>query len=182
MTAPASTVQPDRIGPLIDKLVETLEDEARALDDLNALLARQLGALRAGTPGVLEDTATDVHECTAGLDTLRQKRARQTRLLRRVLQVEPDGASLEPIAEALRQGANTRQQTRLADARAAVRSRAQAAHERGETLSFAIEYAAELNRDLLLAMQGSSSEGGTYTASGQSQASSDGRSFVNTVG
>ena len=185
MTNPASTAAPDRAAPAVDALVATLQAEADALGELNALLEQQLGALRAGTPAVLEETAVETQRCAATLESLRQKRARQTRLLSRVLQVEADEASLQVLAQALRQRAGADAGTRLADARQTVRTLASDARQRGDALYFALEYAADLNRDLLLTMQGAADQAGgqtTYTAAGRSQSAERARSFLNAVG
>lgn len=175
---------PDRIAPVIDKLVSTLQDEAAALDDLNALLAEQLGAVRSRSADVLKDLAGQTHEVTATLNELRKKRARQTRLLSRVLQVETDDRSVAALIAALEREANARESQRLSDVRRAVQERAHESRHRGETLQFALEYAAGLNRELLFAMRDAADgdETKTYTAAGQSEAAAAPRSFLNATG
>ena len=184
MKDPASTAPPERTAPLTDALVGTLHDEADALDELNALLRQQLEALHDNAPDCLEDLAMQTQECTATLDALRQKRTRQKRLLGRVLEVEGKAPSLATLSAVLQQRADGEEGERLAQARTTVAGRARQARQRGETLNFALQYAAELNRDLLLAMQGAitGKDGHTYTARGHAQRAAAERSLVNAVG
>lgn len=177
-------MSPERITPLIDTLVDTLRAEADALDELNGLLDRQLEALRAGTPEKLAELAVKTHECTAELDTLRQKRTRQTRLVGRVLGVEAQDTSVEALIAALDERPSRDVDERLPEACAAIENRTQKTQQRGETLRFALQYAAELNRELLAAMHGAADgvDGQMYTATGQSQGATANRSFVNAIG
>jgi len=175
---------PDRIAPVIDKLVGTLQDEAAALDDLNALLAQQVEAVRRGSADTLKDLAGQTHEVTAALNELRKKRVRQMRLLSRVLQVEADDLSVASLVAALERQENAGGSQRLADVRQTVQERAHESRHRGETLQFALEYAAGLNRELLFAMRDAADgdETQTYTAAGQSEAAAAPRSFLNATG
>jgi hypothetical protein len=101
-----------------------------------------------------------------------------------VLEVEPDAPSLGTLIESLEERAGDGLARRLAEARTAVAEQMQAAQQRRETLRLALEYAAELNHELLMAMQGAASEvdGQTYTAEGQPELGPDDRFFVNTIG
>jgi flagellar biosynthesis/type III secretory pathway chaperone len=175
---------PERLTPLIDTLVDTLRDEADALDDLDALLSDQLDALRNGAPpDDLADAALRTQTCTAALDDLRQQRARQLRLLARTLGVGGEDVSLQSVVSALAARAPSLG-ARLAEEKTAVERRAAATRQRGETLRFALAYAADLNRELLVAMRGAADESGgqTYTAAGQSEAASGHSPLVNAIG
>jgi len=184
MKDPTSTTPPERIAPAADALIETLQAEAEALEDLEDLLDRQLEALQAGDPEALAQTTTKTQDRAAALDELRQKGQRQMRLLSRVLDVDTSNASLEDLIHALEDRPNLTAGQRMIEVRAAVERRAEAVNHRGETVGFALQYAAELNHDLLVAMQEATTEadGRTYTATGETHAASGDRSLVNTIG
>lgn len=174
-----------KIAPVADNLIDTLRAKAEALDELKTLFEQQLEALRAGDVEALEELTTNAQECAAVLENRRQKSARQARLLGRVLD-ESDKASLQELIEALEARSDRAVAERLAEAHAAVEERAQDVHDCSETLRFALQYAADVNHELLAAMRGAveEEEAHTYTATGQaeSQQPSDDRSFVNTLG
>lgn len=196
---------PDRLNPVISALVTTLRDEADALDTLNALFDRQINAIRTGAAETLTDLSAETHAVTDRLHVLRQKRARQLRLLGRLLDIDEDNVSVRALLTAVEStdtirtsGPSKHSRTlvmamsnrasdevieRLSDARSAVARRAQDAHRRGETLRVSLEVAAGLNRELLIAMHDAAdtSDSATYTAAGQSEAAPS-RSFVNAVG
>jgi hypothetical protein len=196
---------PDRLNPVIRALVTTLRDEADALDTLNALFDRQIDAIRNGAAETLKEMSAETHTVTDRLHVLRQKRARQLRLLSRLLDIDDDDVSVRTLLAAVEStdtirtsGPSKHSRTlvmamsnrasdavkaRLSDARAAVERRAQEAHRRGETLRVSLEVAASLNRELLIAMHDAAdtSDTSTYTAAGQAEAASS-RSFVNAVG
>lgn len=184
MTPPTSTVPSERITPALDALVDTLRAQTDVIGDLDALYERQIEALRRNDADALDALAAETQDCTATLDDMRQKSERQARLLGRVLDVEPDAPSLGTLIESLEERAGDGLARRLAEARTAVAEQMQAAQQRRETLRLALEYAAELNHELLMAMQGAASEvdGQTYTAEGQPELGPDDRFFVNTIG
>lgn len=186
MTTPASTAPSERIVPAVDALVDTLHDKIDVIDELEALYERQLDALRTNDADTLDTLATETQDCTATLDDMRRKSERQARLLGRVLDVEPDDPSLGTLIDALDDRASEELGRRLAEARTAVAERMQTVQQRRETLRLALEYAAELNHELLMAMQGATAEddGQTYTAEGQPESRQlpEERSFVNTIG
>jgi pyrroloquinoline quinone (PQQ) biosynthesis protein C len=72
----------------------------------------------------------------------------------------------------------------VAQAQTTVAERAQSVNQRRETLRLALQYAADLNHELLVTMQeaASDTDGQTYTAEGQSDPGTPDRSFVDTVG
>jgi len=186
MTNPTSTVPSERIAPAVDALVDTLRAETDVIDQLEALYERQLDALRANDADALGTLAAEMQDCTATLDDMRRKSERQARLLGRVLDVAPDDPSLGDLIDALDDRSSEELGRRLAEARTAVAERVQALQQRRETLHLALEYAAGLNHELLMAMQGAATEGDgqTYTADGrpESRQLSGERSFVNTIG
>lgn len=173
-----------QIAPAADALIETLRAEVDALDALEELHEKQIEAVRANESGPLGASITQIQNYAATLDNLSQKSERQARLLGRVLEEAPDEPSLEALVRTLRDGAAPELGEQLAEAQTAVAERVQAVNQRRETLRLALEYAADLNHELLVAMQEAASEpdGQTYTANGQSEPGSPDRSFVNAVG
>jgi flagellar biosynthesis/type III secretory pathway chaperone len=173
-----------RIAPAADALIETLHEEVEVLEALAALYEQQLDAIRANDPAPMDARTTKIQDFAATLDNLSQKSERQARLLGRVLEGTPDEPSLEAVVRTLRDGAAAELGERLAEVQTAVAERVQAVNQRRETLRLALEYAADLNHELLVAMQEAASEtdGQTYTANGQSESGSPDRSFVNAVG
>jgi len=176
---------PDRIAPAADALLDTLEAQANVLSDLDDLYERQLHALKTSDPDALGALAMQTQDRAAALEDLHRKSERQARLLGRVIDDVPDDPALDAVIQALGT-ASPDAGERLAAARTAVAEQVQAVHERRETLRLALEYAADLNHDLLAAMQNAPGpdDGHTYTAAGQpaSAQSPDNRSFVNTLG
>lgn len=176
---------PDRIAPAADALLDTLEAQANVLSDLDDLYERQLHALKTSDPDALGALAMQTQDRAAALEDLHRKSERQARLLGRVIGDMPDDPALDAVIQALGR-ASPDAGERLAAARTAVGEQVQAVHERRETLRLALEYAADLNHDLLAAMQNAAGpdDGHTYTAAGQpaSAQSPDNRSFVNTLG
>lgn len=185
MTTPRSTVSSDRIAPAANALIETLHVEADVLEELDALYEQQLDVLRANDPEGLESLATKTQDRTATLDDLRQKAKRQTRLLGRVLDVDADDPSLRDTLEVLFDSQPVPEPAeRLKEACTTVAEQVQAVNQRRETLRLALQYATELNHDLLVAMQAAATqgEGETYTAEGRPEDGPGDRSFVNTTG
>lgn len=153
------------------------------MGDLQLHFEQQLEALRAHHTERIEQATEQTHEFMSRLDQLRQVRERHMRLLSRVVQAAPS-ASLEELAEALRPlsgGAGLR--TAILDARAAVKQQAARTQKRCTELEFALQYAVQLSRDLLLAVQGLDvpPPAGVYTSSGQSTPTTP-RSLVNRIG
>lgn len=176
---------PKRIAPLADNLTDTLRAEAEALDELKLLFEQQLDALRDGDTDALGETATKAQECAAVLENKRQEAERQARLLGRLLGTSEE-VSLREVMGALEARLDETVCERLTKVRTAVEDRAQKVNQRSETLSFALQYAADLNHELLAAMKGTAEEEDvhTYTSTGQAeprQLSGD-PSFVNTIG
>lgn len=175
----------NRIAPAANALIDTLQEEVDVLEDLEALYEQQLDILRINDPEALEYLATKTQDRTATLDDLRQKAKRQTRLLGRVIDVEADDPSLRETLEALLDTEPPPEATeRLKEACTTLAEWVQVVSQRRETLHLALQYATELNHDLLVAMQtaATEAEAETYTAAGQSRGAPGDRSFVNTIG
>ncbi len=174
---------PNRIRPAADALVDTLEMEVQALDTLEGLYDQQLEAVRANDTGPMEKRTTEIQVQTATLQDVNARGERQAHLLGRVLGIDADEPSLEEVVEALRDAAPELGE-KVAEAQTAVAERAQTVNQRRETLRLALEYAADLNHELLAAMQEAAGEadGQTYTAEGQSKPGAPDRSFVDTLG
>lgn len=172
-----------KVAPIAEELIETLHSKEEILDQLRLLFSRQLEALRSREPALVGEMATKTQERAARLEELRRTCVRQMRLLGRVLGVETDDLTLQDLVDALAQS-DAEISTKLAEARTAVREQAEKVNERSETVNYALEFAAGLNHELLVAMQEAcrSRDAETYTARGQSEAVTHDRSFVNTVG
>lgn len=173
-----------RIAPAADALMETLQEAGEVLQSLASLYEQQLEALRATDPESMEARTTKIQERATTLEDLNQKSTRQARLLGRVVEEVPDEPSLQGVVRVLRDGVAPDLGDRLAEAQTAVAERAQEVNQRRETLGLALEYAANLNHELLVAMQEAAkdTDGRTYTANGQSEVGSTDRSFVNAIG
>jgi hypothetical protein len=174
-----------RLTPVTDKLVETLNEKAGAFETLESLFEQQLDVLRNGETDALGPLAMKAQDCTDTIEDLRQTYRRQARLLIRMLELEEDDPSLEALIEVLeRRAPGAEASTRLAEARAAVLERAQAAQRTNDTLQFALEYAAGLNHELLAAVQQAAvdTDRRTYTADGEAESGGGEHSLVNTIG
>jgi ABC-type transporter Mla subunit MlaD len=126
----------------------------------------------------------EIQEQIATLQDLSEQSERQARLLGRVLDTDADEPSLEALIHVLRDGAAPELGEQLAAAQTAVAECVQDVDQRRETLRLALEYATDLNHELLTAMQkaGSSVEVQPYTAEGRSQTSFPDRFFVDATG
>lgn len=157
--------------------------EIEALDALKTLYDQQLEAVRNGGMGPMDERTTEIQKQTATLQNLSAQSERQACLLGRVLGTDADEPSLDVLVEALRATAPEFGE-QIAEAQTAVAERVQVVEQRRETLRLALEYAADLNHELLAAMHeaASDTDGQTYTAEGQPNPGSPDRSFVDTLG
>lgn len=175
-----------RIAPAAEALIDTLHAEIDTLDALEDAYEQQLEALQANDPDTLGTLTARIQDCTATLEDMSQKSKRQARLLGRVLGMEADEPSLDAVVQTLDAVDTPDFDGGLVEAREAVATRVQSVNQRREILQLSLQYAAELNHELLVAMTEAAAEGDgqTYTANGQSESGppSDDRSFVNTVG
>lgn len=175
---------PNRIAPAADALIDTLHAEVEALDALEALYDQQLDAIRTSDAGLVGEHAAEIQAQTAALQDLSEQSERQASLLGRVLDMDADEPSLEGLIQGLRNGAAPELGKQLDEAQTAVAERVQGVRQRRETLRLALEYATDLNHELLTAMQeaGSNVEIQAYTAEGRSAPSLPDRFFVDATG
>lgn len=175
----------ERIDPAANALLDTLRAETVVLEELDELYERQLDALRTNDPDALSTLTMKTQDRAAALTELHQKSERQARLLGRVLDAGPEEPSLEEAIQRVGE-AHPDLGTRLTETWTTMAEQVEAVNQRRETLRLALEYATELNHELMVAMQEAATEedGQTYTAAGQSESGppSDDRSFVNTTG
>jgi hypothetical protein len=170
--------------PLAGALLATLKQECEALARLARCFEVQIEAMRSRVPDGLEAATLSVTEEVGALASIQQNRERQTRLLARMLSLE-DRADLSQIAEAIRQkGIGGNAGPSLLEVRDSARKMALAAQERCQELEFALNYAADLGRDMLMAVQGAGHKTPTlaYTAKGHAAPGHTGRSFMNQKG
>jgi DNA repair exonuclease SbcCD ATPase subunit len=174
---------PNRITPAADALIDTLDAEVEALNTLEALYDQQIKAIRANNLDAIDERTMEIQVQTATLQDLGERSERQARLLGRVLGMDTDEPSLEELVRTLREADPALSET-VAQAQTTVAERAQGVNQRRETLRLALQYAADLNHELLVTMQeaASDTDGQTYTAEGQSDPGTPDRSFVDTVG
>ena len=173
-------------GPLalVDPLLGTLQEELDALETLGAAFDAQLAAVRERHLEALEAATERAQTATDVLDRLGRTRERQTRLLARVLRVPAGDPSLTPVIEALAaHPGGAAVGSRLAEARARLRSRAEAAEQVRDELAFALEYALGLGRDLVEQLRGLGRPAGNdYTAGGGTARTATQRSLLNHLG
>lgn len=177
------TAPPTGLAALADPLLRTLQEEHAVLKRLHAAFARQLGALRGRTRAPLEDATHEANALLGRLDQLRQTRARQTRLLRRTLALG-DAAPLAAAADALETQGAAEAARRLRRAHQSVRQGAAAVQQQGEALNCALQYAIGLGREMLglLHQTDAAAPPATYTAAGQTAATTAAHSLVNHLG
>jgi prefoldin subunit 5 len=174
---------PNRITPAADALIDTLDVEVEALNTLEALYDHQIEAIRSNDLDSINERTTEIQVQTATLRDLSERSERQARLLGRVLDVDADEPALEDLVRALNE-VDPALGERVAEAQTTVAERVQSVNQRRETLRLALEYAADLNHELLVTMQeaATDADGQTYTAEGQSASGPPDLSFVDTVG
>lgn len=177
---------PEGLAPIVDTLLATLSEERAVLDALRAQFAQQLDALRCGTRAPLEGAMHKANDLLGRLDELRRTRERQTRLLARMLALDPgDAPAVQPVAEALQaRGADGAAQ-RLRAVRCEVRQGAADVQRQGQALGFALQYAIGLGREMLslLYQTDATAPQATYTAAGQTTAAAaPAHSLVNRLG
>lgn len=181
----ASDIQ--RTGPaaMAATLVTTLEAERESLTRLCGCFEAQLEALRTRAQDRMQEVTIEANEEVANLSRLRQTRERQTRLLGRMLQLDADNATLTELADTLVRLADGDDiGHHLLDVRTRVRAKAQETHERCQELEFALQYAVQLGREMMQAMQGLDTAPPTrvYTATGSAARTTSTRSLLNHVG
>lgn len=172
-------------GPLemVDTLISTLEDEYQALQTLTTHFQDQLGILRQKHLDGLEDATLKASDAVSQLDRLTQARTRQMRLVGRMLGLD-DTPELEAIAAAVEDLDDGRGPAdRLRTLRERIRAEADASQRQSEELRYALQYAADLGREMIAFLRGATSTAPAqvYTDSGQSP-DADRDSLVNQIG
>lgn len=179
------TTHSDSDGPLemVDTLISTLEDEYQALQALTACFQEQLGILRQKNLDGLEDATLQASEAVSELDRLTQARLRQMRLVGRMLDVgdRPDLGDIVDAVAAL--DAGDAPADRLRTLRQRMRAEAHATQQQSGELRYALQYAADLGREMIAFLRGATSTAPAqvYTDSGQSP-DTDRDSLVNQIG
>ncbi len=174
MPSPADLARP---------LAETLLAEESVLRRMETLVAQQLDAVRTRRTALLDGLTIDLGNAVAELHRLRAQRERQTRLATRVLHLDGDAASLGALVAAI-----APLDAALAAELGALRSRVQTLAARArcqtDTLTFALQYASALGRDLVRVFQGAGnpSLASTYTRGGQNTAPAAANPFLNQMG
>jgi hypothetical protein len=187
MSTPTTDVHSDgrSDGPLemVDTLISTLEDEYQALQTLTTHFQDQLGILRQKHLDGLEDATLKASEAVSQLDRLTQARTRQMRLVSRMLDLDgpPDLGAIATAVEDLDDGHAPSDQLRTLRQR--IRAEADATQRQSEELRYALQYAADLGREMIAFLRGatSSAPAQVYTDSGQSP-DADRDSLVNQIG
>lgn len=167
---------------MTEKLLETLSEEDEALRALHSQFSRMRDELRDQQVNQLETITREASNLLSEIDRLAQARARQMRLARRLLGLD-DHATLDDVAAAMDEQGAGQLARRLRRQRDQIRTRAQQIQEQANELTFALEYASSLGREMLSILRGASSSAPAqgYTKRG-GEADTDPDSLVNTVG
>jgi len=183
MNTPTADSPSDGHLEMVEKLIATLEDEYQALQALSASFQEQLAILHQKNLDGLEDATLQASEAVSRLDRLTQARTRQMRLVGRLLDAD-DEPNLGGIAQAvvdLDGGAALAE--RLRTLRQQMRAEANATQQQSDELRYALQYAADLGREMIAFLRGAtaSAPAQVYTDSGQSP-DTDRDSLVNQIG
>jgi ribosomal 50S subunit-associated protein YjgA (DUF615 family) len=169
---------------MVDTLITTLDDEYKALQALSASFEKQLSILHQQHLDGLEDATLETSDAVADLDRLTQARTRQMRLVGRMLGIDDDAPDLGAVAAAvddLDDGSARAEQLRTIRQR--MRTEAAAVQQQSGELRYALQYAADLGREMIAFLRGATSTAPAqvYTDSGQSP-NADRDSLVNQIG
>jgi len=168
---------------MVDTLITTLDDEYEALQALSASFDKQLSILRQQHLDGLEDATLATSDAVADLDRLTQARTRQMRLVGRMLDIDgpPDLGAVAAAVDNLDSGSTRAQQLRTIRQR--MRTEAAAVQQQSGELRYALQYAADLGREMIAFLRGATSTAPAqvYTDSGQSP-DADRDSLVNQIG
>lgn len=141
-------------NPVVEKLIETLQNERAALEQLAADLDEQLTLLRGQDLSDLEGCTHSTSESVAALDAITKARTRQMRLVGRILNVDGE-PTLKALAEAARANPDTREAgQRLMALRTELREQAQLVQNRSDELEQALRYAASVGRKMITFLRG----------------------------
>jgi ribosomal 50S subunit-associated protein YjgA (DUF615 family) len=168
---------------MVDTLIATLDDEYAALQTLSSCFEAQLSIVRQKHLDGLEDATLETSDAVAELDRLTQARTRQMRLVGRMLSIDgtPDLDTVAAAVDELDDGAARAEQLRTIRQR--VRTEAAAVRQQSDELRYALQYAADLGREMIAFLRGATSTAPAqvYTDSGQSP-TADRDSLVNKIG
>lgn len=192
------TMKFKRFAPVVDNLVETLKEEASVLERLEEGFARQMGALRDGDPGALKEATSETQKQVGRAQELKETRKRQVGLLSRMIGKEGDSSpaekqplkmdhSLSQVTERIKAETGpeaTGKLRQLEEAWALLEQNGRAAGQKSQALQRALRRAAEINHNLVTAMQEAVSTGSSsaYTEDGTPVTPSSDQSLVNTTG
>ncbi len=183
MNTPTADSPSDGHLEMVEKLIATLEDEYQALQALSASFQEQLAILHQKNLDGLEDATLQASEAVSRLDRLTQARTRQMRLVGRLLDAddEPDLGGIAQAVVDLDGGAALAE--RLRTLRQQMRAEANATQQQSDELRYALQYAADLGREMIAFLRGAtaSAPAQVYTDSGQSP-DTDRDSLVNQIG
>ena len=141
-------------NPVVEKLIETLENERAALETLAADLNEQLTLLRERDLGDLEGHTHSTSESVAKLDAITKARTRQMRLVGRMLGIDGE-PTLKALAEAAQSDPDTQADGRqLMAMRTKLREQAKLVKERSEELEQALRYAASVGQKMIAFLRG----------------------------
>lgn len=166
-------------------LLTTLESEADTLRRLGQTFELQLEALRNRQQDLLEQATLQANDEVANLSRLRQVRERQMRLLGRTLEMRADTASLSEMLDQMAFDPRVAGLVdRLRTARTSVHARARETQQRCQTLEGALQFAVQVGREMMQALQGLDLPvpASVYTAKGGARHASAPRSLTNHVG
>lgn len=168
---------------ILQQLIETIEAELNLLSQLEESFAAQLEALQCHDPTGLEQAAMATSELVNQLERLQQKRTGKSRLLRRMLHLEPT-ASTEQLLDILKAHPETQTAAHtLRKLERQLQEQLQQTRRRCETLEFSLKYAIQIGQELLEVLQFlDQPTSRVYTPTGQTQQTSPQRSVVNRLG
>ena len=183
MSTPTTDSNSDGRLEMVDKLITTLDDEYEALQTLSSCFEEQLSILRQKHLDGLEDATLKTSDAVSDLDRLTQARTRQMRLVGRMLDVEGtlDLGTVATAIDDLDEGESRAEALRTIRQR--MRTEAAAVQQQSDELRYALQYAADLGREMIAFLRGATSTAPAqvYTDSGQSP-NADRDSLVNKIG
>lgn len=157
--------------PIVQKLINTLDNEHEALRTLAEALERQLEILRENDLRELEPATQQTSEATAHLEKVSAARKRQMRLVARMLDIGDD-PTLEALAEAARTAndAPADAPRQLQSLRTNIHEQASRVETIAEELEYALQYAASVGQEMIAFLRGGRSQPTAqgYTERGQS--------------
>ncbi len=169
--------------PLVNTLIDTLEQEQDALTALADALDHQLDVLRDEDLNDLEAATRQTSEAAAALEQVSTARKRQMRLTRRMLDLNDD-ATLDLLADATAaQHNDPASARRLRSLRSQLHEEAARVESVSEELEYALQYAASVGQEMIAFLRGGSTTPAArgYTERGQ-QSTPEPESVLNQIG